>query len=204
MINDLNNVDEEIERFNTSSQHFGKYLFNYSFLYAVILFILFKINVIQDSIFLNWLSNIFSYFIPLIEVYVQKYHYYKAANVYSLLILGLLIFSYKAITTKWFTVTSFWIDMKRNWSGFRSIFIRLSGLLLFGFCLWVALSEIFVSVQFTCTDPNVTNRACLGKKATPLENGYAHLFLLIAICLNYALISFLLINPIKPKNFDSR
>ena len=39
-------------------------------------------------------------------------------------------------------------------------------------------------------DPNVTNRACLGKKATPLENGYAHLFLLIAICLNYALISF--------------
>ena len=94
--------------------------------------------------------------------------------------------------------------MKRNWSGFRSIFIRLSGLLLFGLCLWATLSEIFVSVQFTCTDPNVTNRVCLGKQATPVENGYAHLFLSLLICFNYALIGLALINPIKPKNFDSR
>ena len=75
-----------------------KYLLNYGFFYIILIFILFKIGVIRDSVFLNWISDLLSYFVPLIDVYVNKYDYYAAANLYSFLVLGL--FTLTCVTFK--------------------------------------------------------------------------------------------------------
>ncbi|MGA6135100.1 hypothetical protein ACPER7_02195 [Acinetobacter dispersus] len=195
----IKDIQKEIDRFNRISKNLERYLFGHSFLYALILFFLFNFGVIKDTIFLNWLSDFFSYFIPLINTYSQKYSYYAAANLYSLLVVGLIVFLYRAVITQWSTFNDFLIDFKCSWTGLRSIFIRSLSLLLFGFFLWISFSEVFVSVQYSCSHPNVLNRACLGTETIPSNNSLHHLFLMVANILFFGLFLFSLMSPLKPK-----
>lgn len=154
-----------------------KYLINYGFFYIILIFILFKIGVIRDSIFLNWISDLLSYFVPLIDVYANKYDYYAAANLYSFLVIGLFILTCITLKKSENVFIPF-IDGFKN--KVKALLFKIGSCIIFGFVLWVGFSEIFVSVQYTCVEVLETNRVCLGMQATPSTSSVLVLFLLFS------------------------
>ena len=161
-----------------------KYLLDYGFFYIILIFLLFKIGVIRDTIFLNWISNLLSYFIPLIDVYAHKYDYYAVANLYSFLVIGLFIFT--CITFKKSEKLSIhFIGGFKN--KVKALLFKISAIILFGLFLWIGFSEIFVSVQYTCAELLEANKVCLGMKSTPSTSSVLVLFLLFSNYLMWCL-----------------
>ena len=175
----------------------GKYLVNYGLFYIILIFILFEIGVIRDSSFLNWISNLLSYFIPLIDVYANKYNYYAAANLYSFLVIGLFILTCITFKKSGKVFIPF-IDGFKN--KIKAFLLKISSTTLFGFVLWIGFSEVFVSVQYTCEELLEANKVCLGMQATPSTSNVLVLFLLFSNYLMWCLFIAGMIGSFIPKD----